>query len=77
MEQKLLYKVTNGEITNDEYWEMMNHRIKAITRELYNAELNNAYVREISLKWTTQSGIKPKMDNTVGKMDNTVGKLRG
>lgn len=47
MEQELLYKVTNGEITNDEYWEMMNHRIKAITRELYNAELNNAYVREI------------------------------
>lgn len=45
MEQKLLYKVTKGEITNDKYWEMMNHRINAIIQQMYNTELNNAYVR--------------------------------
>lgn len=47
MAQKQLYKVTKGGITKGEYWEMINHRIKAITKQLYNAELHNAYVREV------------------------------
>lgn len=47
MEQKQLYKVTKGDITKGKYWEIMNHRIKVITKQLYNAELHNAYVREV------------------------------
>lgn len=47
MEQKLLYEVTKGNIAKDKYWEMMDRRIKAITKQLYNTELNNAYVREV------------------------------
>lgn len=47
MEQKQLYRVTKGDITKDRYWEMVDHRIKAITKELYNAELHNAHVREV------------------------------
>lgn len=46
MEQKLVYKVTKGDITKDKYWEKMNHRIEAIIKQLYNAKLNSAYVRE-------------------------------
>ena len=47
MGQKHLYKVTKGDIKKGEYWEMMNHRIKAITKQLYNVELHNAYVKEV------------------------------
>lgn len=47
MKQKDLYKVTKGDITKGKYWEMMDHRIKAITKQLYNAELHNAYVKEV------------------------------
>lgn len=46
MSEKQLYKLTKGDITKSKYWEMMDHRIKAITKQLYNAELHNAYVRE-------------------------------
>ncbi len=47
MGQELLYKVTKGDITKDAYWEMMNRIIEISTRELYNCELNNAYVTEV------------------------------
>lgn len=46
-EQNLLYDVTKGDIAKDKYWEMVNHRIKVVTKQLYNAELHNAYVREV------------------------------
>lgn len=47
MGQELLYKVTKGDITMDRYWVMMDKRIRDITKQLYNAELHNAYVREV------------------------------